>query len=534
MNFKRTLLTTFVLLISFVTQQADAQQSHPLSRFLDTNTIAFGRLNLESIKPQAIYDEFLPVIKDYDRLSEKADLANSQAKGAQKKLLEAGAADIYGFFSLSDMTSGVFYVIPCDKENAQDVESVVNLLKKKLRRFIPDHQISRVPEGILIATDHTTRRLAIGFLPVREDASEVLNLADSSFDIILAPSADHLKAIRESIGPPFPDYAGKIFTEGGIDGDLIADGMRKTVLSFDAESMKLELKVQGIEDCPPGEEERLKAVATLASKFQWTLDQMRTGQVPFWPRAKRMGELPESITSMLKEIEINQTGNQISISFERSRLLPLAGGLAKWTDELLGLTRKTFYRTACRTILLATHNFESAFMKFPPKNIMDDEGKPLLSWRVAILPFMGDEGLELYNKFKLNEPWDSKHNKKLVMEIPEVFTTDIDLAQAGKTVWTIPQGENFIGSCMKMGDIIDGTSNTILLLSTTPENSMVWTQPVDFEPNLDDLKDGILSESEDAPTAGFADGSIHLLRPDLSNEALMALLTFAGGEVVVD
>lgn len=532
MNPNQMLLSALALFLGLLSQQIVAQEKHPLARFLDTNTIAYARVDIESFEPQSVYDQFLPVIKEFDRLNEKVELTKSLVIGTRSKLMKAGVTEIYGFFSLSDLNSGAFFVIPCDDKNALEVESLINLLTKQQRRAVRDLKASRIPEGVLLATEHTTKRLANGFLPARKDATEVLNLASQSFDIVVAPSQDQLKAIRECLAPPYPQFAGKIFSEGGLDGELIADGMRRTILSFDAASTQLSVKIQGIEECPPGEEKRREATVKLAKKLNWFLAQLQTGQAPFFPQTKRMGLLPPKITSTLNEIEITQIDHEILITIDRENLIPLASGLAEWTEVQLGLTQLAHHRNACRTILLATHNFESAFAKFPPKNIVDDNGKPLLSWRVAILPFMGDEAFELYKKFKLNEPWDSEHNKKLVLEIPDVFATNSDLANSGKTIWTIPQGDGFIGDCTRFGQIVDGTSNTILLVKVDSEHAMAWSQPVDFEPNPDAPQDGIFSVSDEIVVIGMADGSVHNLPADITNEILLALLTFAGGEVI--
>ena len=72
-----------------------------------------------------------------------------------------------------------------------------------------------------------------------------------------------------------------------------------------------------------------------------------------------------------------------------------------------------------KQIALAYHNFHAANNAFPAPAITDKDGKPLLSWRVAILPYV--EQQELYNKFKLDEPWDSPHNKALIKEMPTVY-----------------------------------------------------------------------------------------------------------------
>jgi hypothetical protein len=71
-----------------------------------------------------------------------------------------------------------------------------------------------------------------------------------------------------------------------------------------------------------------------------------------------------------------------------------------------------------KQIMLAMHNYHSANNSFP-RDITDKDGKPLLSWRVAILPYI--EQAELYNKFKLDEPWDSPHKKELLKEMPTSF-----------------------------------------------------------------------------------------------------------------
>lgn len=54
-----------------------------------------------------------------------------------------------------------------------------------------------------------------------------------------------------------------------------------------------------------------------------------------------------------------------------------------------------------------------------PGNIADKDGKPLLSWRIAILPFIEQQAL--YEQFKRDEPWDSEHNKKLIEKMPKLY-----------------------------------------------------------------------------------------------------------------
>ena len=97
-----------------------------------------------------------------------------------------------------------------------------------------------------------------------------------------------------------------------------------------------------------------------------------------------------------------------------------------WSLSLLPAvqsSREAARRAQCvnnlKQIALAMHNYHSANNAFPQTRDLDEKGKPLLSWRVAILPYI--EQQELYNKFKLDEPWDSPHNKALLKEMPPIY-----------------------------------------------------------------------------------------------------------------
>src|SRR2546421_177216 len=72
-----------------------------------------------------------------------------------------------------------------------------------------------------------------------------------------------------------------------------------------------------------------------------------------------------------------------------------------------------------KQIGIAFHNHAGTYNSKLPSDILDKSGKPLLSWRVAILPFIEEDNL--YKQFKLDEPWDSDHNKKLIERMPKLY-----------------------------------------------------------------------------------------------------------------
>lgn len=72
-----------------------------------------------------------------------------------------------------------------------------------------------------------------------------------------------------------------------------------------------------------------------------------------------------------------------------------------------------------KKILAAIEAYIGTHKKLPPSVVYDQQGRPLHSWRVLILPFLGEE--RLYARFRLNEPWDSAHNAQLLAAMPRVY-----------------------------------------------------------------------------------------------------------------
>ena len=85
------------------------------------------------------------------------------------------------------------------------------------------------------------------------------------------------------------------------------------------------------------------------------------------------------------------------------------------------------------------HNYHDVYKSFPAQASYDNKKKPLLSWRVHLLPYLDE--LALYKQFKLDEPWDSANNKPLIAKMPAVFRSPhIANAEPGKTTYLVPVG----------------------------------------------------------------------------------------------
>jgi hypothetical protein len=224
------------------------------------------------------------------------------------------------------------------------------------------------------------------------------------------------------------------------------------------------------------------------------------------------------------------------IHFDKEPLIDALGpeGAAK-KDAGGGAKPAVQIQNDLKQIGLAVLNYESAYGHLPTTNVRDAAGKPLLSWRVAILPYIEQEAL--YKEFKLDEPWDSEHNKKLIEKMPPLFRgNDEALNRAGKTTYLIPSGKGTLSPPearkILLTAIADGTSNTILVVVADPAQAVIWTKPDDlpFDPK-DPLK-GMVRPSQNTIDVVMADGSTRRLPTTTDPKTVAALVTPAGGETI--
>jgi len=198
--------------------------------------------------------------------------------------------------------------------------------------------------------------------------------------------------------------------------------------------------------------------------------------------------------------------------------------------------REAARRSQCvnnlKQIGLAMANYESANGVFPPALTLDPEGKPLLSWRVLLLPYLDNSGL--YDQFKLDEPWDGPHNKPLLAKMPKVYECPSwPQAGPGNSVYQVMIGPGTLfekAEGMALKDVTDGTSNTLMVLET--KAPVPWTQPSGLALTRNKPIEGLGSGHPGGFNAAFADGSVKFIKNLISPSTLEALCTRNGGEVI--
>jgi Protein of unknown function (DUF1559) len=196
------------------------------------------------------------------------------------------------------------------------------------------------------------------------------------------------------------------------------------------------------------------------------------------------------------------------------------------------LARRTQAANDLRQIGVALHGAAAKDGHFLPPAICDASGKPLLSWRVAILPYLGEE--ELYKQFHLDEPWDSKANRRLEGKMPSVFRGRASaISRTTHYLAVVGEGYAFFGQQGRaLAEFKDGLSQTILIVETPPTKGVIWTKPDDLEQTAADPRAGLFGRSDSSFLALFGDGHVDSIPTATSDDVLRALFTIAGGETI--
>jgi hypothetical protein len=179
----------------------------------------------------------------------------------------------------------------------------------------------------------------------------------------------------------------------------------------------------------------------------------------------------------------------------------------------------------------ALHNYHNEFAGFPPPAVGQDR-KPLLSWRVAILPYLNEQAL--YREFRQNEPWDSPHNKALLARMPAVYAPPPGTTQEPYTTYI----QGFVGSGtmfepgmpLRLTAVTDGSTVTLHVVEAGPP--VPWTKPDDIPFQADKPVPTLATPYPDGFYALFVDRSVRFLPRTLDEPTLRALITRHGAEPI--
>lgn len=506
----------FVFLLSsslFAAVARGQNRLDPIAPFLDEHTLAVGHVDLTKLDPAA-------AVKTLGKLAPKEDLEfakrlgtiENELTGALQDFQRVGIDHVYLVVSLADVPKEPFFLV-FPVSAGKDVETANKLLQGTLGG---NWTKEAMHGSVVMGTPAILERLK-GLKPAaRPELAKAFERAgDSAAQLVFAPTEDTRRVLREML-PRLPDEV------GGGSGKMLVDGLQWAVIAADPPpQLSLDLTVQSKD---PDAAVALRGIIISSLQLAGKQEEIKRE----FPQFNDLAVLltPHLNGDQLRLALNNKNGGAEQMLRFLARPVQaarVAAGRAQSVNNL-------------KQLAIALHNYHDVHGHFPPAAIRSKDGKALLSWRVAILPYV--EQAPQQEQFKLDEPWDSEHNKKLVETMPAVFASPSltpEMAAKGLTSYVAPIAEKTVfadPAGTKISKITDGTSNTIALLEAHPKHAVIWSQPTDVAP---DFARDPLAELRGQPNNGFnaalCDGSVRFIKADIDPKVFIWLLQMDDGNM---
>ena len=179
-------------------------------------------------------------------------------------------------------------------------------------------------------------------------------------------------------------------------------------------------------------------------------------------------------------------------------------------------------------------NYHDTHDRLPPAVVYGEDGRPLYSWRVLLLPYIEQE--DLYKQFHLDEPWDSPHNLSLLERMPSTYAPPPHKKSRMPAYHTVchvfvGKGTPFEeGQEIRLNHFPDFISNTILIVEAGPP--VPWSKPEELPYDADAPLPRLDPLFHDLIRVAMANGTVHYVHRDISESTLRAAITRNGGETL--
>jgi hypothetical protein len=497
------------------------RQAKIVAPYCTASTIALAHVDLKRLDLRALKEMLV-----HDAKFDPTDFADLEASVGSlvSDLLKAGARDVYAIFDLADIPDSPFLIVPL--ESGADGSAIVRLLspgKPAVHSYggvssfwAPQWEVAEKLDKVVFSGS----RAALARLrkekpqPRAEIADAFAAAGDTAHQALFFPGRDARRVFEELV-PTLPQAL------SGGRSTVLTRGLSWAALGASGPpEARLQLVVQA------SDEAAAKALHALIEKGYQAGIRHGAGHESMRPFIPTFVLLADLLTPAV-------SGDRLTLTFDAEN-----GGVAKFCAALIPLanvvTRSNSTASKLHQIGMALMNYESANAHLPAVASFDKQGKPLLSWRVHILPYL--EQTSLYNEFHLDEPWDSEHNKHLIERMPAVFRSpNMKASSTGKTTFLAPVGESLMfeggPEGTKISDITDGASNTIFLVEVDDDHGVIWTKPDDLRVEEKNPATGLRSVVGRFPVL-FVDCSSHALPEAIDRKTLWALFTKNGGEII--
>ena len=482
-------------------------QAKTIAPFIDAQTIAVVRVDLTRLEVDPLIDKLVQIVPD--AAAEQQQLRES-LKQMKDMFAKAGVQQFFVAGSLMDVAPNsipAFVVVPSVGAEGQ-------ALAEKLPRPAQDWQSQPMHGALILGQSRVLERLKKLQPAARPQLEEAFRAAgDAAIQLLVLPSASDRRVVEELM-PTLPQEI------GGGPSTILTHGVQWLALGIDAPpKMSLKLVVQSQDAAAAGLlQAKLREVVQVLSKL--------AADAGAGPTDRGRETRRSSSGTGPPGVEPLRSGSDGSSPFGGRRAgvgaCPCPSAPAQSVNNL-------------KQLGLATHVYYDQNKRLPAVGTFDADGKPLLSWRVQLLPYL--EQKALYDQFHLNEPWDSDHNRKLISQMPPVFRGPASKhdPQAGLTVYREVTGEQTVfpgREGLEFKQVTDGTSNTILYVEVDDQHAVLWTKPEGLPYNAENPGAGLGGQFEGGFAAAYCDGSVRFIPSSVPADTLRRLLLRDDGQPI--
>ncbi len=268
------------------------------------------------------------------------------------------------------------------------------------------------------------------------------------------------------------------------------------------------------------EEQAEEALERIDQTFENALNQrtdLAKGGVRQWDDRKGHSTKAQLVDSFAEQVVLRlASGGQVTVPMEKLSDKDIA-----FANNYLAAkhgTRPTEYVPAQMDVLLrGLSQAPARSSTYVPAYLVDENGKPKLSWRVLILPAIG--GMDLFRLFRLDQAWDSPHNRRLIKFMPEVYKSLGALDKPGFTTILALRGhEGLLADDIPRApeDVLDPRNTVLVLGEVLPEHAVAWTQPEDLDEKKITAIKRLLNSRSGKVFVGVADRTTRLVPDNMS------------------
>jgi hypothetical protein len=480
-----------------------AARAKVVAPLIDDQTVAVLHVDLARMPVDALFAKALEILPEleYGLAGPRKDIGRSL-----KELESVVGKELYVVLSMADvgLSAPTVPLIAMPLKPDADEKAIAKVFE------YPNVAKKRVGNFLVIAAPETMKRLeGLKPEPRPELAAAFEAAGDTGAQVLLFVPAYARRAVEELM----PDLPKEI---GGGPSTLVTRGIRWIAIGADvAPQLSGRLVIQSQD-----------AQAAQALRDRWVEILKLAGQ------HKEVRQVVPQFDKLAALLTPKLAGDRMSIALDTQAV----GKVLHALEGPIAAAREDYQRrhamNRLKHIGLAMLNYEHEHKGFPPRATSGTDGKPLLSWRVLILPYLGQQAL--YDQFHLSEPWDSPHNRTLIAKMPEVYRLPFStLKDPGKTNYLLPVGPGTVfggKEPMKLSDIKDGTSYTIMVVEVDDKHAVVWTRPDDLPYDPKEPLRGLGGHVKGGFMAVLCDCSAHFFPLTMKPDSLRAFFSAAAGD----